>query len=240
MSGELPRPIKGTSLHHPHGTYTITNTPSTYHYSPYGYISSAPAPLPHQLSHASSSSLSRPASGSARRAEFAVPALPQRRNTPASFAQPETFSSGSGIPPMPALVHSSAPGGPAGAKRGRRPHIGERHDAIWSQEVQDAFLQGRSPYSRLPVHFLLDANARVVFLFAAARSIPNNGKNWIMRDGRQYGRNALIAEEIFRLTGQQRSRQQISSHIQVLKKVHADDPASTYFISCRWIDTDRI
>ncbi|KDN49457.1 hypothetical protein RSAG8_02159, partial [Rhizoctonia solani AG-8 WAC10335] len=45
-----------------------------------------------------------------------------------------------------------------------------------------------------------------------------------MRDGRQYGRNALIAEEIFRLTGQLRTTRQISSHIQVLKKVHADDP----------------
>lgn len=85
-----------------------------------------------------------------------------------------------------------------------------------------------------------DADRWLRFVLTAARSIPNNGKNWIMRDGRQYGRNALIAEEIFRLTGQQRTRQQISSHIQVLKKVHADDTASMYFISRRWISTELI
>lgn len=150
MSGELPRPIKGTSLHHPHASYTISthnpNTPNAYHYSPYSYISTAPAPLPHQLSHASSS-LARPASGSARRGEFAVPALPHRSldRAATSAAQSSVFShsSGSDIPPMPGLVYSATPGAPAGAKRGRRPHIGERHDAIWSQEVQDAFLQGQ-------------------------------------------------------------------------------------------------
>jgi hypothetical protein len=70
------------------------------------------------------------------------------------------------------------------------------------------------------------------FTCVAARTIPNNGKNWIMRDGKQYGRNALIAEEIYRLTGQHRTRQQISSHIQVLKKVHADDPESLYYFNC--------
>ncbi|KAG9102648.1 hypothetical protein FRC06_001522 [Ceratobasidium sp. 370] len=146
-----------------------------HHYSPYL--------LPHAPS---TSRIPAP-----RHGEFAVPALPRRSNSAGMVGLGQL-----------AAGHASVSGTSAqsaGAKRGRRPYAGEKQDAIWSPEVQEAFLQ-------------------------AARSIPNNGKNWIMRDGRQYGRNALIAEEIHRLTGQLRTRQQISSHIQVLKKVHADDP----------------
>ncbi|KAG8718614.1 hypothetical protein FRC08_004807 [Ceratobasidium sp. 394] len=149
--------------------------PPTHHFPPY------PSHPSHLLPHASSTSRA-PAP---RRSEFAVPVLPQRSHSVGTV----------GLTSISGTSSQSA-----GAKRGRRPYAGEKQDAIWSPEVQEAFLQ-------------------------AARSIPNNGKNWIMRDGRQYGRNALIAEEIHRLTGQHRTRQQISSHIQVLKKVHADDPA---------------
>ncbi|KAG8748030.1 hypothetical protein FRC10_009782 [Ceratobasidium sp. 414] len=152
----------------------------THHYSPYSPYTYPPHPS-QLLPHASTSRTPAP-----HRGEFAVPVLPQR-------------SSSAGALGLGRLSDTS-PGQSAGAKRGRRPYAGEKQDAIWSPDVQDAFLQ-------------------------AARSIPNNGKNWIMRDGRQYGRNALIAEEIHRLTGQHRTRQQISSHIQVLKKVHTDDPA---------------
>ncbi|CAE6408289.1 YALI0F15169p [Rhizoctonia solani AG-1 IB] len=137
MSGDLPRPIKGDSLHHPH-VYTTTSNNNSQFYSPYAYAH--PATHPHPFSHPSVPS----GLTASTRPEFAVPTVPIRNR---------------------ALVPQNL----------------------------------------------------------AARSIPNNGKNWIMRDGRQYGRNALIAEEIFRLTGQSRTRQQISSHIQVLKKVHADD-----------------
>ncbi|KAG8684774.1 hypothetical protein FRC09_015147, partial [Ceratobasidium sp. 395] len=173
------------------GTFQQTWPPPTHHYSPYGY---PPHSHPSQLLPYGPSTSRAP---TARRPEFAVPALPQRSNSGGIMNLEQ-------LPPGPKLamqaLNSLGQGPPPGAKRGRRPYAGEKHDAIWSQEVQDAFLQ-------------------------AARSIPNNGKNWIMRDGRQYGRNALIAEEIHRLTGQHRTRQQISSHIQVLKKVHADDPS---------------
>ncbi|KAG8764207.1 hypothetical protein FRC11_000061 [Ceratobasidium sp. 423] len=184
MSGDLPRPIKGDSLHHPHAYTSSNNSNAGQFYSPYAFASPG-----HPFSQASSSTsrLTPPT-----RQEFAVPALPQRN--PALV--PQNLSS---FPPSSTSASSSTSSITSASRRGRRPYAGERHDAIWSPEVQEAFLQ-------------------------AARSIPNNGKNWIMRDGRQYGRNALIAEEIFRLTGQQRTRQQISSHIQVLKKVHADDP----------------
>ncbi|KAG9125032.1 hypothetical protein FRC07_009230 [Ceratobasidium sp. 392] len=173
------------------GTFQQTWPPPTHHYSPYPYPPHAyhpSQPLPHAPA--------APRTQTARRPEFAVPALPQRSNSGGIIAMEQ-------VPKLPVQSHALPLGTPVqnpGAKRGRRPYAGEKHDAIWSQDVQDAFLQ-------------------------AARSIPNNGKNWIMRDGRQYGRNALIAEEIHRLTGQHRTRQQISSHIQVLKKVHADDPA---------------
>ncbi|CAE7221687.1 unnamed protein product [Rhizoctonia solani] len=179
MSGDLPRPIRGDSLHHPHA-FTSSNNNNSQLYTPFAYA--PPATHPHPFSQASSSTsgLTAPT-----RPEFAVPALPQRNRA----LVPQNLGS----------LSSSSSSSTLASRRGRRPYAGgERHDAIWSPEVQEAFLQ-------------------------AARSIPNNGKNWIMRDGRQYGRNALIAEEIFRLTGQQRTRQQISSHIQVLKKVHADD-----------------
>ncbi|KAJ1310307.1 hypothetical protein OPQ81_007046 [Rhizoctonia solani] len=181
MSGELPRPIKGDSLHHSHGYTSSSNNNSSQFYPPYAYAPTATQPYPFSQPSSSTSSLTAPT-----RPEFAVPALPQQNRA----LVPRNLGS---LSPTPSSISAPA------SKRGRRPYAGERHDAIWSPEVQEAFLR-------------------------AARSIPNNGKNWIMRDGRQYGRNALIAEEIFRLTGQHRTRQQISSHIQVLKKVHADDP----------------
>ncbi|ELU44626.1 TEA domain-containing protein [Rhizoctonia solani AG-1 IA] len=203
MSGDLPRPIKGDSLHHPHAYTTSNNninTNNTQFYSPYAYATPATHPhLPHPFSHPLSSTSGPSGLTPPTRPEFAVPTLPLRNRglVPHNIG---SLGSGSSSPvstvtaPATVTSHSNS-----NSKRGRRPYAGERHDAIWSPDVQDAFLQ-------------------------AARSIPNNGKNWIMRDGRQYGRNALIAEEIFRLTGQSRTRQQISSHIQVLKKVHADDP----------------
>ncbi|KAF8682435.1 hypothetical protein RHS04_02495 [Rhizoctonia solani] len=185
MSGDLPRPIKGDSLHHPHAYTTSNNninTNNTQFYSPYAYATPATHPhLPHPFSHPLSSTSGPSGLTPPTRPEFAVPTLPLRNRglVPHNIG---SLGSGSSSPvstvtaPATVTSHSNS-----NSKRGRRP-------------------------------------------YAAARSIPNNGKNWIMRDGRQYGRNALIAEEIFRLTGQSRTRQQISSHIQVLKKVHADDP----------------
>ncbi|CUA72339.1 hypothetical protein RSOLAG22IIIB_01006 [Rhizoctonia solani] len=192
MSGDLPRPIKGDSLHHPHAFTSSNNNNTAQFYTPFAYAPAATHPHPFSQASSSSSGLTAPT-----RPEFAVPVLPQRNR---------------GIIPHN-LGSLSTSNSTSASRRGRRPYAGgERHDAIWSPEVQEAFLQ-------------------------AARSIPNNGKNWIMRDGRQYGRNALIAEEIFRLTGQERTRQQISSHIQVLKKVHADDPIMMRILNGQLEDT---
>ncbi|KAK9468009.1 TEA/ATTS domain family-domain-containing protein [Lipomyces arxii] len=71
-------------------------------------------------------------------------------------------------------------------------------NTVWSTEVEDAFMQ-------------------------AIRMIPKVGRRKITVHGRACGRNELISDFIFRKTGKQRTRKQVSSHIQVLKHLLKDD-----------------
>ncbi|KAF4152761.1 hypothetical protein CNMCM6069_001731 [Aspergillus lentulus] len=102
----------------------------------------------------------------------------------------------------------------AGARRGRsylksqkyleyrarpRRDTGKDGEPVWPDELEDAFQQA------------LEANP------------PMSRRKW-SEQGKSYGRNELIAQYIYKITGKKRTRQQVSSHLQVLDSFLKGDP----------------
>ncbi|KAK6528992.1 hypothetical protein TWF694_004216 [Orbilia ellipsospora] len=73
--------------------------------------------------------------------------------------------------------------------------------AVWDDEAEEAF-------------------------FCALELIPPMGRKRLTVFGKPSGRNELISKYIFMKTGKARTADQVSSHIQVLKRQLRDDPDS--------------
>lgn len=96
-----------------------------------------------------------------------------------------------------------------------RRDTGKDGEAVWSDELEDAFQQGMGIWS--PPHDRTD------HLVALEANPPMGRRKWSER-GKSYGRNELIAEYIYKLTGKRRTRKQVSSHLQVLDSFLKGEP----------------
>ncbi|ERF70841.1 hypothetical protein EPUS_02363 [Endocarpon pusillum Z07020] len=87
-----------------------------------------------------------------------------------------------------------------GYRARQRKDLGHDNKQVWSDDVEEAFQE-------------------------ALFEIKPMGKGKRSQHGRPHGRNELVAEYIFRRTGQRRTRKQVSSHIQVLNALLKDIPS---------------
>lgn len=99
-----------------------------------------------------------------------------------------------------------------------RRDTGKDGEPVWSDELEDAFQQGKS----LKCYFVMDG--RMLISFIALEANPPMGRRKWSERGKSYGRNELIAEYIYKLTGKRRTRKQVSSHLQVLDSFLKGDP----------------
>jgi transcriptional enhancer factor len=68
-------------------------------------------------------------------------------------------------------------------------------------------------------------------MVVALENIPKLGRRKITIGGKPHGRNELIGHYIRLATGKERSRKQISSHIQVIKGKMKNHPNCEYYNS---------
>ncbi|KAI5807604.1 TEA/ATTS domain family-domain-containing protein [Peziza echinospora] len=81
----------------------------------------------------------------------------------------------------------------------QRRDAGADGESVWDEELESAFME-------------------------AIQKIPPIGRKKLTMEGKPHGRNELIADYIYKVTGKRRSRKQVSSHIQVLKNLLRNNP----------------
>jgi transcriptional enhancer factor len=103
-----------------------------------------------------------------------------------------------------------------------RRDTGKDGEAVWSDELEDAFQQGKVSVMIEKTNH--NNNMMLTIVYIALEANPPMGRRKWSERGKSYGRNELIAEYIFKLTGKRRTRKQVSSHLQVLDSFLKGDP----------------